>query len=183
MKKYRYWIMGLALATAISLPGLAQDRDHDGDWRNDHRTQDRDRDHDKARNNDRWRNDHDRDNRWKNDHDRDDRWRNQNNQVYRGYPNNGTWGYGGYPSGVYIPNRPINPNGGYINGGAYGYGSGFQRGFQTGLQYGQHDRMAGKAFRPTDSQIYQNGGNMGGANGSQFRQGYQQGYQRGYYGR
>jgi hypothetical protein len=62
------------------------------------------------------------------------------------------------------------------NGGQYGYGNGFQQGFQTGLQYGQHDRMVGKGFHPTDSQVYGNG------NG-QFRQGYQQGYQQGYYGR
>src|SRR5262245_44352970 len=103
MKNYRYWIMGLALATAISLPGFAQDRDHDGDWNKDHRTHYRDRDHDKHkdRDHDRWknRNDHERDDRWRHDHDRDDRWRNnQNYPVYRGYPNNGT---------VYYPSRPV----------------------------------------------------------------------------
>jgi hypothetical protein len=202
MKAYRYlMVAGLALATVATVPAFGQYRDPD-----DHRDgwyQDRDHDRD-----DRDRDDRDRDRgRWQNnpayrkgyDEARRDRDRNSGyraspwhykdgddrrayQQGYydgynRGASNNGNWGY--------------NNNGPWNNGGGWGNrNGGYQSGYQNGLNYGQHDRNAGKPFRPTDSGVYRDGdrgyNSSYGDKGlykSQFRQGYEQGYQRGYYGR
>jgi Ni/Co efflux regulator RcnB len=176
-------LAGFALAGAMTIPAVAQDHDRDdhGRWQQEH--------HDKN-----WKkNQERRDNNRDRDHDRD-RYRNNgyyNNGRYypngtysnRGYYPNGNY----YPNSGYYPNRGYYPNGTYYPNGSYGtygnYGGAFQSGYQTGLQYGQHDRMVGKAFRPTDAQVYSDARGMGGVNKQQFRQGYQQGYQRGYYGR
>ncbi len=71
-----------------------------------------------------------------------------------------------------------------------GYRSaGERQGYEDGLRYGQHDRSAGKPFRPTDSQAY-NDANRGYSSrfGSkdQYKADYRRGYVRGYeeaYGR
>lgn len=203
MKAYRYlMVASLAFATAFTVPAFGQDHDRDdrGNWH-----QDRDDDHDR----DRWQNS--KPYREGYEAAMRDRQRNQGYRAnpfhyknsderqayqqgyydgYNGRRNNGNWGNNG--NGGYYPN-----NGGYRNGGGwgngngrYGAGNGYQQGYQNGLSYGQHDRSVGKPFRPTDSQVYDDGdrgyNSAYGDKGmykQQFRQGYQQGYQRGYYGR
>lgn len=181
----------VGLATTLTVPAFAQyDRDHDRDrdwgWHQD-------RDHDR-------------------DGDRDDWNRGDNRRAYQNGFKDGAqdrrdgrnWGMrnnkyrdrddrqayaAGYRAGFNSSGR-----GGWgWNGGGYGrnpFNAGQQSGYQDGIRYGSHDRQVGKAYRPTDSQAYEDAdhgytsayGDKGQFK-SGYRQGYREGYQRAYYGR
>ncbi len=188
--------------------GWRQNRGYSG-WLHDRQDRDRDRDGDHDRD-DRGR--RDRDDRWRNDRNHqgiyndgyragmnDARRNSRFHPVYRGDDddrdaymsgyrtgwNAGRNGGGYYPNnGGYYPN-----NGGYYPNGGYGNNPGFSMGYQEGVDYGRHDASVGKAYRPTDSQVYHDGDygynrNMGdkGYYRQQFRQGYVQGYEQAYQG-
>jgi len=196
MKAYRYLLVAsLAFATAFTVPAFGQDHDRDdrGNWH-----QDRDGDRDRWQNSKPYREGYEaamRDRQRSQGYranpfhykDNDERQAYQQGYYdgYNGRRTNGNWGYNNGNRGYY----PNNGGGWGAGNGRYG-NTGFQQGYQNGLSYGQHDRSVGKPFRPTDSQVY-NDGDRGyssaygdkGMYKQQFRQGYQQGYQRGYYGR
>ena len=183
-------VAAFGLIAALALPAGAQG------WKQDHRSswQDRDHDRDNHGNNSRAYQDGYRDgqrDRGKRSHPRGSQWKGNDRDAYNAGYRAGFNQRGGM-AGDRDRDRDRDRNDRGAMGGGYAHGGNqaYRNGYTQGLNYGRHDAQGRKAYRPTDSQMVQDGTN--GYNRSygsvdqykrDFRQGYQEGYQRGYYGR
>lgn len=165
----------LLLGSGAILGTTAQAQDRDRNWRRDDRRDNnrdwnrdgrRDRDWDRNRNRD-WERRQAAERARAIQRARELEWRRQQELSRR--RNNGY--YGGYPRTY--------PNGGYRNGGSYGYNSyDEQKGYRDGLDRGQEDLRDRRRADPNNSDHYRSGN-------AAYREGFRRGYAQGYrqYGR